>query len=85
VNHDLPDEPESYTHRIGRTGRNGADGVAITLCDEGEADKLAAVEKVIRQSFQPDGTLGDYVPRHAPQQAARKPGNRNRRRPRRAA
>jgi ATP-dependent RNA helicase RhlE len=82
INHDLPDEPESYTHRIGRTGRNGADGVAITLCDETETDKLAAVEKVIRRSFQPDGTLGDYVPKQAPRAAAGKPGNRNRRRPR---
>lgn len=48
VNFDLPDEAESYVHRIGRTGRNGADGVAITLCDPAEAAKLRAVEKVIR-------------------------------------
>ncbi|RVD72023.1 MAG: DEAD/DEAH box helicase, partial [Mesorhizobium sp.] len=32
VNFDLPDEAESYVHRIGRTGRNGRDGIAITLC-----------------------------------------------------
>ncbi|GHD07942.1 DEAD/DEAH box helicase [Tianweitania populi] len=48
VNFDLPDEAESYVHRIGRTGRNGADGVAITLCDPAEAAKLRAVEKVTR-------------------------------------
>jgi ATP-dependent RNA helicase RhlE len=35
VNFDLPDDPENYVHRIGRTGRNGASGVAITLCDAG--------------------------------------------------
>ena len=49
VNFDLPDEAESYVHRIGRTGRNGADGVAITLCDPSEASKLRAVERVIRK------------------------------------
>ncbi|MGE0499565.1 MAG: DEAD/DEAH box helicase [Rhizobiaceae bacterium] len=48
INFDLPDEPESYVHRIGRTGRNGADGIAITLCDPAESAKLRAVEKVLR-------------------------------------
>ncbi len=51
VNFDLPDEAESYVHRIGRTGRNGADGVAITLCDPAEAAKLRAVEKVTRMKL----------------------------------
>ena len=36
INFDLPDEPESYVHRIGRTGRNGASGSAITLYDPAE-------------------------------------------------
>ena len=49
VNFDLPDEAESYVHRIGRTGRNGADGIAITLCDPAERAKLRAVERVIRK------------------------------------
>jgi len=48
VNFDLPDEAESYVHRIGRTGRNGADGIAITLCDPTESSKLRAVERIIR-------------------------------------
>ncbi len=48
VNFDLPDEAESYVHRIGRTGRNGADGIAITLCDPAETSKLRAVERIIR-------------------------------------
>ena len=48
VNFDLPDEAESYVHRIGRTGRNGAEGEAITLCDPGEVSKLRQVERVIR-------------------------------------
>ncbi|MDW6020215.1 DEAD/DEAH box helicase [Mesorhizobium sp. BAC0120] len=49
INFDLPDEAESYVHRIGRTGRNGASGVAITLCDPAESAKLRAVERVIRK------------------------------------
>jgi len=48
VNYDLPDEAESYVHRIGRTGRNGASGTAVTLCDPVERDKLQAVERIIR-------------------------------------
>ena len=51
VNFDLPDEAESYVHRIGRTGRNGADGVAITLCDPSESAKLRAVERIIRMKL----------------------------------
>ena len=51
INFDLPDEAESYVHRIGRTGRAGADGTAITLCDPSERDKLRAVERVIRMKL----------------------------------
>jgi ATP-dependent RNA helicase RhlE len=51
VNFDLPDEAESYVHRIGRTGRNGADGVAITLCDPAESSKLRQVERIIRMKL----------------------------------
>lgn len=51
VNYDLPDEAESYVHRIGRTGRNGADGIAITLCAPDEIKKLRAVEKITRTSL----------------------------------
>ncbi len=48
INFDLPDEAESYVHRIGRTGRNGRDGIAITLCDPSENSKLRQVERIIR-------------------------------------
>ncbi|MEO3384987.1 DEAD/DEAH box helicase [Mesorhizobium sp. CAU 1741] len=51
VNFDLPDEAESYVHRIGRTGRNGADGIAITLCDPSENSKLRQVERIIRSKL----------------------------------
>jgi len=48
VNYDLPDVPENYVHRIGRTARAGAEGVAITFCAPEERDELAAVERLIR-------------------------------------
>jgi ATP-dependent RNA helicase RhlE len=51
VNFDLPDEAESYVHRIGRTGRNGASGIAITLVDPSENAKLRQVERVIRMKL----------------------------------
>jgi ATP-dependent RNA helicase RhlE len=51
VNYDLPDEAESYVHRIGRTGRNGADGTAVTLCAPDEIKKLRAVEKLTQQTL----------------------------------
>ncbi|MEW9837311.1 DEAD/DEAH box helicase [Mesorhizobium marinum] len=51
VNFDLPDEAESYVHRIGRTGRNGRDGAAITLVDPSESAKLRQVERIIRMKL----------------------------------
>jgi len=49
VNYDLPNEPESYVHRIGRTARAGAEGLAFTLCDAEERKLLRDVERFIRQ------------------------------------
>jgi len=45
INYDMPVEPESYVHRIGRTARAGASGVAISLCDPGEHRTLRAIER----------------------------------------
>lgn len=47
INYDLPDVAETYVHRIGRTGRAGASGVAITFCDEEEKAMFRSIEKVI--------------------------------------
>ena len=58
INYELPDEAESYVHRIGRTARNGADGVAITLCAPDECHKLRAVEKLTRTRLGPDDGHG---------------------------
>ncbi len=49
INFDLPNEPESYVHRIGRTARAGAAGVAIAFCDLDEKALLRDIEKTIRQ------------------------------------
>ncbi|MBV9537581.1 MAG: hypothetical protein JOY70_01465, partial [Acidisphaera sp.] len=51
VNFDLPNVPESYVHRIGRTARAGAAGRAISLCDGEERAFLRAIEKLTRQSI----------------------------------
>ena len=50
INFDLPNEPESYVHRIGRTARAGAGGIALSFCDHEERAYLRNIEKVIRQS-----------------------------------
>jgi ATP-dependent RNA helicase RhlE len=51
VNFDLPNVPETYVHRIGRTARAGADGMAISLCDGEEVAFLRDIEKLIRMSI----------------------------------
>jgi ATP-dependent RNA helicase RhlE len=51
INFDLPNVPESYVHRIGRTARAGAEGVAISFCDHEEAAYLRDIEKLIRMSI----------------------------------
>lgn len=47
VNYELPNVPETYVHRIGRTGRAGKDGVAISFCDQEERDDLKGIQKLI--------------------------------------
>jgi ATP-dependent RNA helicase RhlE len=51
VNYELPDVPESYVHRIGRTARAGAEGVAISLCDADERGQLRDIERLTRQAI----------------------------------
>jgi ATP-dependent RNA helicase RhlE len=59
VNYDLPNIPESYVHRIGRTARAGADGVAISFCDAEERAYLRDIEKLIRMSIPAIGRRDD--------------------------
>ncbi|MFP3921005.1 MAG: DEAD/DEAH box helicase [Dichotomicrobium sp.] len=49
INYDLPVEPESYVHRIGRTARAGMSGTAISLCTPADRDSLKAIEKLTRR------------------------------------
>jgi superfamily II DNA/RNA helicase len=52
VNYELPMHAEDYVHRIGRTGRAGASGEAVSLVDEEEERKLGDIEKLLKRTFQ---------------------------------
>jgi ATP-dependent RNA helicase RhlE len=58
INYELPNEPESYVHRIGRTARAGAEGIALSFCDMEEIAYLRAIEKIIRQQVPVDDSHG---------------------------
>jgi ATP-dependent RNA helicase RhlE len=49
INYELPNVPETYVHRIGRTARAGKSGIAISLCDNPEREYLRDIERLIRQ------------------------------------
>ncbi|PKA99905.1 ATP-dependent RNA helicase RhlE [Flavobacteriaceae bacterium MAR_2009_75] len=49
INYDLPNVPETYVHRIGRTGRANASGIALSFCDKEERPYLRDIEKLIKQ------------------------------------
>jgi ATP-dependent RNA helicase RhlE len=53
VNFELPNEPESYVHRIGRTARAGGAGIAISFCDSSERSYLRDIERIIRMKIEP--------------------------------
>jgi len=63
INFDLPRDPECYVHRIGRTGRMGAIGVAISFCDHDERTTLAAIERLTRKRLSVLHKLYDQEPR----------------------
>lgn len=56
INFELPNEPETYVHRIGRTARAGASGIAFSFCDGEEIAYLRQIEKVIKKSIEVDST-----------------------------
>ena len=51
INYDLPNTPETYVHRIGRTARAGASGDAVSFCSAPERDNLRAIEKMVRMEI----------------------------------
>jgi ATP-dependent RNA helicase DeaD len=65
INYDLPHDPENYVHRIGRTGRMGADGVAIAFVTPEQGEQLTAIEAFINKQLEPDRIEGfvAFVPR----------------------
>ncbi|QIH32408.1 DEAD/DEAH box helicase [Sphingobacterium sp. DR205] len=54
INYEVPDSPETYTHRIGRTGRSQADGIAITLCDAEDNQKWIKLQLALNKQIQID-------------------------------
>lgn len=68
-NYDMPNVPENYVHRIGRTARAGRDGRAVAFCAPGEVGELRAVEKAMKSKIAVIG--GDVPPEATP--APRKP------------
>ena len=67
VNFELPNEPESYVHRIGRTARAGGDGVAISFCDPTERGYLRDIERLTRNKIE---VLAHELPELPPEQAS---------------
>jgi ATP-dependent RNA helicase RhlE len=55
INYNLPEVPESYVHRIGRTGRAGLGGAAISFCDTEERSLLKGIEKYIKKDIDVEG------------------------------
>jgi len=87
VNFELPHEPETYVHRIGRTGRAGQTGEAVSFCDQEERLRLQAIEQLLRREIPqrntpPDGPLPTAdeprSPPHQRQGRGRSSGSRSR-------
>ncbi len=86
VNFDLPDVPEDYVHRIGRTGRAGAEGQAVSLVSPDESKQLRAIERLLKRNidrvavtgFVPSANIStaDDRPRNAPSRPSRRPAQR---------
>lgn len=89
VNFDLPDVPEQYVHRIGRTARAGADGIAVAFCSPDERGNLRDIERTTRQRLTVAPLPADFnsaaeefkrlkpAPKAQPQRTATKSDRRN--------
>ena len=82
INFDLPAQPEDYVHRIGRTARAGASGVAISFCDAAQQGTLRAIERMTGSSLQIAGGSVPRVQLQRTQAQAENPPSRRRRRKR---
>src|SRR5437868_14351524 len=70
INYDLPEDPEAYVHRIGRTGRMGADGRAIAFVTPEQGGRLTDIECFINKQVEEDFIEGfqSYTPREVRRQ-----------------
>lgn len=89
INYDLPNEPETYVHRIGRTGRAGASGMSISFCDVDELPYLKDIEKLIRMKIKviqnhPYPITDAAIAEYKAQQAEYEKSNDRRHRPKKA-
>jgi ATP-dependent RNA helicase RhlE len=84
VNFELPNVPEDYVHRIGRTGRAGSTGAAISLVDNEEMKFLKAIERLIKREI-PRVAVEGFVPSEKTAEAPRPPrqGRNQQRQPQR--
>ena len=87
-NFDLPNVPENYVHRIGRTARAGRDGRAVAFCAPAEAGELRAIEKAMKAAIPviggepPAGPVPAARPQGRPASASKRPPRRPSRAPR---
>ena len=81
VNFELPNIPEDYVHRIGRTGRAGANGIALSLVSHDEAVYLRDIEKLLKQSL-PVGVIEGFEQGPPPPPEEKRPQNHSPRKPR---
>ncbi len=82
INYEMPNEPESYVHRIGRTARAGAGGIAISFCDPSERKNLRSIERLINRPLTVSGedmSSGERTSPSRKRKAKRRGGGRNRR------
>jgi ATP-dependent RNA helicase RhlE len=73
VNFDMPLDPETYVHRVGRTARKGNSGIAISLCDPSERQEIKAIERLMKQTIEVISDVGGEVlpmPERRPHQHA---------------
>jgi ATP-dependent RNA helicase RhlE len=77
INYEIPNIPETYVHRIGRTGRAGQSGIALSFCDNTEILFLRDIQRLISQNIPVVNdhpyAMTDFTPEKAPDKTARKP------------
>ena len=85
INFELPHEPETYVHRIGRTGRAGQTGEAVTFCDHEERPRLLAIERLLRRQIpqrnEPPALPADALEPQAPRTRSPRHGSAGESRP----